>query len=297
MRRLIAFALALVVGSSVDASVKTLPILITTKFQYETYSIGNSLTLDSGTFNPMTVALAEDSGANWTSAYHVYTGNNLAAIVASPGTWTFVFPSQWNTALAGTAFDFVTVEPYLNDTIGGETAASSTLIAAAIAGPTGRAAGFYVLETWPQTTAYTDYTTYWNANVVNADGTQMTQQYQAINYVYQRLQATYGASIFVVPVGSVFNAVNVAIEAGQIPGVTNITQLYRDTTHMGCAGQFIASATAFATYFRIKPNASNATVTLYAGCGAAGLNITPTLAAQLEGIIWGVVSTDPRAIH
>lgn len=285
-------------GSSVDASVKTLPILITTQFSLTGYHVGDSLVEDSGMFNPSTVALAHDSGTTWQADFHVSHGADLQFIVANPSTWNEVFPSQWNVALPAVTFDYVTVEPYIGDTIGGETTAARTLIGTAQTGPSGTTAGIFILETWPQTTAYgADYTTYWLAPVVDSDGTAYTQQLGATNAVYERLTATYGSGVYVVPCGSVFSALNQAIQAGQITGMTNVSQFYRDATHLGAVGRFVANVTSFATYFRIRPNASHATIALYAADASGGIPLTDALAAQLEAMVWQVVSTDPRAIH
>ncbi len=263
----------------------------------QTYAVGNSLTEDSQPHGKGTL-LAADSHIGWRTDYHIQTGQPLAFLVANPGTFIAVQPSQWNIALPAVKYGALIAEPWIASTIGAETSAFLTLVASIQSGPSVNPK-YFMYETWPQPARWVDpatYQTWWAGDIVDADSTTMTQQLAAMNAVYTRLQATLGKSVYVIPAGSVFNAIDASARAGNIPGVTKADDLYRDPIHMGEVGQFVANCTMFSTLFRRQCNASHATVVAFQD-GQGNVRLTDGLAATLEAIVWQVVSNDPRAVH
>lgn len=258
-----------------------------------TYAVGNSLTEDSDPFGEQT-ALARDSYLFWETDYHITHSVNLSFIVANPSTWNEVQPSQWNIALPAVAYDAGIFEPYLNATNAQEIAAFITLAQAMRADHSPR---LYVYETWPQQPQFDPtYTDYWTEAFTPQPSDIVTQQRAVFDYIYQQLQTTFDSNVYVVPAGSVFNAIDIAARAGHIPGVASVGDLYRDDTHMGDVGRFVAACTVFSTLFREQAQVSAKTLATFI-MGEGTVTLTMALAQQMEAIVWGVVSTDPRAIH
>lgn len=236
------------------------------------------------------------------TGYQYTAGQSLTNIVASPGVFNQVDPAQWDVALAQHAYDLLSFEPYPNtSTIGSETTAFNTLVSAAQAGPTGSSAKYFVYEAWPQALSTGgNYQPYWNGSVVNAPSTTFTLQLAAYTDVYTSLQSTLGANIWVVPIGSVFNAIDIEARAGHIAGASAMDDFYRDGQHMGIAGAFVAACTVFTTYFRQQCSPSTTTLNYFiatAPNGTSPVVLTSALATQLASIVWSTVSNDPRAFH
>lgn len=262
------------------------------------YRVGNSLTMDSSP-GVGDVDIAIDANTGLQSGYHIWTGHSLTQIVATPGTFDQVSPSAWNVALPAFTYDLLAFEPYSTSaTIGSETTSFQTLQSAAqTKSPKAR---LFEYEAWPdQSLTAGAYQTYWNGSGTFQPSDGFTMQLGAFNAVYSALQSSYGSNIWVIPVGDVFNAIDVAARAGSIPGAATVDAFYRDTTHMGRAGQFVAACTVFATYYRKQCPVSFAVLFFMnnGNNGTATVVLTPTLASQLSALVWSVVSTDPRAIH
>lgn len=267
------------------------------------YQVGNSLSEDAGSPTTVQTAIALDSGFALATNYHIWDGHSLEQIVATPSTFSEVFPSQWDTALPASKRQLFPFQPsnVVPATIGGETAAFQTLAAAALSGPSSPGARFFLYETWPDTTKYSVYATYWNGAIVDADATPFTLQLAAMNAMYQRLQASAlgAANVWVVPVGSVFALLDLAARAGAIAGATQVQDFYRDATHMGQAGRLIAAAAFFSTFYRRPASPGASTLALCQGFdnGASTVTLTQSLATELAGLAWSAVSVDARAMH
>lgn len=238
----------------------------------------------------------QNSGANWLPDYHIHTGNDLTAIVALPGTFTVVSPSQWNVALPAKRYTQMVAEPFNGDTIASESASFLTLAAAnATPNPT-----LYVYEGWPTQTNYgANYQTYFLAAGPFPSANQLTMQQGAITAVYNAVVAQYKAPhVYVAPAGTAFANVDVAARAGSIPGATTVADFYRDDQHMGQAGQFVAACAIYSTLFRQQcPTNSHVVAFFTAGGALPGLALDVPTAQLLAPIVWATIQADPRAFH
>lgn len=265
----------------------------------KTYMVGNSLTEDTGVVFNGPQNIASDLKFAMPSGYHVLHSESLTDIVAAPGSFSEVLPSQWNIALPALARDALCFEPYpTGATLGSEATAAQALVASMQSGPSVNPK-FFVYGSWPATTSFNPgYQDYWAGAVVDADSTPYTQQLAAVNAVYRRLQTALGASnIWVIPAGDVLNQIDVLARAGSIPGVATVADLYRDTEHLGDVGKYAIGCTVFSTLFRQQANSHGNPATLARYTFSQGPTLTPTIAAQMEAIAWAVVSADPRAMH
>lgn len=264
------------------------------------FNIGNSLTEDSGAATQLQVALAADSGFVLSTNYHVWDGHDLSQIVADPNTFSEVFPSTWNIAMPGSTRQLFAFQPAIGATIGQETSAFLTLAASANSGPSNPKARFLVYETWPQTTSYSNYQTYWNQGIVDDDATAFTQQLASVNALYRRVQAALGAmNAWVVPMGSVMAVLDGQCRAGNVAGATQVQDFYRDATHLGQAGRFLATAVFCATYYRRPLFPSDATLASFQQLsnGTSTVTLNQAMASLLSNLAWGVICMDPRAVH
>lgn len=241
--------------------------------------------------------MAAQNGETFAPNYHVLTGNDLTEIVAAPGTFTFVNPSQWNVALPANSYQAFMAEPFVNNTIGQETTAYQTLLAASL--NQAKSLRVYVYEGWPTMTNYgANYQTYWNASITAAPGDQMTMQKAAVTAVYNVVKAAHNPNVWVADAGTVFAAIDAAARAGQIPGASTVADFYRDDQHMGQAGQYVAACTIYSVIWR-QPCPTQQTVVSFftAGGPLTGLALDTTNSPLLSAIVWTAVQADPRAFH
>lgn len=218
-------------------------------------------------------------------------GEGLTFILDNPSDITDDTPSPWNVALPANDYDALLLEPYITDTPANAATSFVTLVAAAKSASSARK---FIYETWPQTANYSPgYQDYWNAT---PSGSAFTQQLASYTALYATLQADYGSNLWVIPAGSVFNAIDVAARAGQIAGVSTVADLHRDTIHMGDVGQFVANCTVFSTLFKRQAQPSARTLALYQ-TGSGSVILTGALMLQLAALVWSVVSADTRAVH
>jgi hypothetical protein len=258
------------------------------------YSIGNSLTNDM--VPDGVAAIAADSGSNLTVGFHIRAANSLTHIAANPTDITYTRGGAWTTALPGTAWDFVTMQPYFGagSTLGSESAAIAQFIGAAQSGLS-QNASFFIYAAWPSLgDTGGSYSDYWSQSVSAQPDQPTVLARQYFDNLYQQLSTEYqgSARIGVIPVGDVFARLDAEFRAGHYPGITSVNDLYRDTNHMGDVGRFVAAATAYSTLFGEPATASSSLAIYQAGLG--GIALTPELAGWLEGIVWDVVSNDPR---
>lgn len=96
----------------------------------------------------------------------------------------------------------------------------------------------------------------------------------------------------IIPAGTAFGRLYDAIEAGQVPGITSINQLFSDTIHPNEQGKYFVALVHFATIYGRSPEGlANQTKSEW------GVNFSaPTAeqAAVFQRIAWEVVSNDPR---
>jgi hypothetical protein len=90
----------------------------------------------------------------------------------------------------------------------------------------------------------------------------------------------------IVPCGDVLYALNQKMKAGQVPGFTDIVQVYADGIHFNDTGAYVVACTYFATMYKKSPIGLNA--------GIYGINDT-ALARGIETTVWEVVRVHPYA--
>lgn len=99
----------------------------------------------------------------------------------------------------------------------------------------------------------------------------------------------------IIPTGQVLLRVNEAIIAGDVPGITNIEQLFSDNIHMNDVGNYLVALTHFAIIYNRSPIGL-----VHQLQSEWGVNFTaPTLeqATVFQRLVWEVVNGTPPAPH
>ncbi len=259
------------------------------------YAIGNSLTND--TYPDAIPALAQDAGLALTTGYHIRGSASMTYMAGFPADVTLAKPSRHDVALMAQGYDAIAFQPsfgFDSATYAGERTAMITVIERVLQAYPGRTV-FYIYAPWPGTgDTGGNFDAYWRQTTgIDLNGTwKYTRSH--FDGLLADLRAHFGsrASVRVIPVGDVMARIDRDARAGLIPGISDMSMLYRDTLHMGEVGRFVAASTVLATLFQQQP-ASNAAQAIYQFNDGAAM-LTPQLATQLESLIWSVVLADER---
>jgi hypothetical protein len=258
------------------------------------YHIGNSLTVDS---NIVSMGdMASQRGKTAVADWHILTGSTLPNIYANPNTTNLgqYFAGPFPQALTNYTWNAITLEPFfspLDGPDGDKTAILNFMNYAKTANAANGNAQFYIFSRWEQQSAMSGgltYTQAWNLPYTqpeSGDTTTTADYFAQLTTAVRHAQPQDMKPILVIPTGHVFAALDEQIRAGQLPGLTSITDLYRDFIHLAPLGSFIASATFYATIYRDNPIG----LTPWSGYPA----FDPVLVNKIETTIWNVVSKMP----
>jgi hypothetical protein len=248
------------------------------------YFVGNSLLNDSGPNNLPAYALA--SGFGLDNGYHIRFASSLGYIESNPTAASLVKQGLWNVALP-LPHDAVVMQSYQMtgwDLLEEQTAFED--LAAISAG----SPGFFLYQSWP---AVADiggaYQTYWAEAVVDADGTASINKKQFFDHLYTRLDGTI-AEMYLVPIGDVFNQLDIDARAALIPGVATVADLYADGVHMGDIGRYAAGTTVIAVVGQVEPQ--EGAEELYRS--GVGPTLTDDIAEHVRDVVWTIVTSDSR---
>ena len=255
------------------------------------YFIGNSVT-DAINLNGLD-ALAESKGNTHNWGRHMIPGAPLSWIWDHPNDGFSESPyGLYPSALGNYAWDALSLQPFdrLLDGTDGDAAMAANYINLAKTRSTNLQV--YVYSRWPrkQTEKAPETADGWNQlwlqpSTGGYDGTNETADYFVKLTNRLRTNHTDIRPARMVPVGQVFHALNNKMKAGQVPGYSNIWQVYSDGIHMNGVGSYIASVTYFATLYSQTP--VGLSVPSQYG------TISPDLARIIQETAWSVVSTEP----
>jgi hypothetical protein len=273
------------------------------------YHIGNSLMLDglgnsTGSVQNGVFGL-EQMGRNYGYSYslglHIDTSRQMHVIWEDPAGVDFSRTpyGRWDNALANYHWDHVLFEPYLGEdnTLGLDKEMIGNFIDYTRSNPQNQDTIFYVYQVWPRQSwsagvgSYYNYWTYYEPSQVNDEmlTRPMRPQYDFLMDWAQDTYAPQGILVRTVPNGEVWNEVILAIDAGEIPGLSNPSELYRDDLHgSGTIGRYLAAATNFATMFQTNP------MGMVPPIGQFGMAYPQSVYDKLNEIIWEVVSSNPH---
>ncbi|GAB4109955.1 MAG: hypothetical protein Kow00105_18680 [Phycisphaeraceae bacterium] len=215
------------------------------------YHIGNSLTYDSQIVSPTGGAwkTATAAGLSWQTGWHIKCGSSLESIVSNPGV-TCVDPSPvfglYSQALPGFSFDAITLQPH-SGTLQGEYVAAKQLIQSA-----NDPGVVYLYETWPTLVEGTTLAERWHEPQSTDPSAAFVRSKAHMDWLYDTLTSDpelSGVTFRVIPAVDALIRVEEQILGGQVAGVSQTADLYRDTIHMNNLGRYVAANSVIATLF------------------------------------------------
>lgn len=256
------------------------------------YRIGNSLTWDS---QPDGIeALAGQRGYLHDEGYHIRCGQTLENIWAVPDDTCVAPVPEYGTftgALSTHPWNAVTMQPFRGgtSTLVDDERTILDMLALADGNPDNADTRYYIYETWPDRT---DFVNSWTQAVPNDDTAPTVMARAYFGHLIERVRAATSRPVYVIPVGEVLYELDVRLQAGQVPGVTEISQLYRDDFHLGLdVGRFVAGLTVFSTLYAQDPTGITKPEQYY---GASAAAFTPAMYAAIYDAVWSVVSGHPH---
>lgn len=251
-----------------------------------TYHVGNSLTWDAMYRSMPSVGQSlPDRG------YHVRCSMPLPYIWEHPTDVCTPSPAPYGMiaeALGNFDWDAVTLQPHFGSTLATDTSAIVSMIDLVRSRPSNAATPIYIYETWPQQ-PWGKYQTVWTTPVPDADGEIMLQRRDYYTHLYHRVDELTDANLRYVPAGEVLYRLSEMVDAGTLPGVTRMSQFYRDDLHMSSLGQYVAGTTMFTALMKVHPSQ------LWVGTSPAvsvGMDSTEGVINQ---VIMDVLLDDPRS--
>jgi len=281
------------------AIVLTLLAITNTAAHTTSYQIGNSLTWDS---QPRGIAaIADDFGFDHTVGYHIRCGYSLQRILDDP-TSTCVTPVEefgtFGNALPDHKWNAVIMQPHPNadeppgqehlpaSTLLSDVTSILTMIDLAQTNVANSETTFYIYSGWPKVDVFESE---WTAAVADDDDAITVHAREYYDRLINRVRNATEATVNLIPVGEVLYELDQRMEAGQIPGFTDITQFYRDTTHLTFdLGRYTAGITTFATLFDTNPTGSTKPAGFYGSDSA----FSPALYSAIQDAVWDVVSAN-----
>jgi len=145
---------------------------------------------------------------------------------------------------------------------------------------------FYVYAAWSPVAGFESA---WTAPVANDDATASVRAREYYQHVVNRVRDETSAKVNVIPVGEVLYELSQRIEAGQVPGIDDLRDFYRDSIHLTTdIGRYTAGITTFATIYGIDPAGSVKPEGFYGNDSA----FTPALYDAIHAAVWDVISSD-----
>jgi hypothetical protein len=142
---------------------------------------------------------------------------------------------------------------------------------------------FYIYTGWPWQTQWGN----WNNSVPDLLSTPIAEKKQYHERLAERVSQNLGEHVYLIPVGEVLYRIDEEARAGNIPGLSNVSDLYRDHTHMNTRGSFVAGLSIYTTIFGEDPRGKPVP-------SEWGLGTTPAAQiAALQQIVWDVIGNHP----
>ena len=256
------------------------------------YRIGNSLTWDS---QPEGIeALAGQAGFLHDEGFHINCANTLEDIFANPAQVCLPPVDEygtWDAALAGAPWQAVTLQPFYGgtSTLGSDEDAILAMIAEARTNPQNADARFYIYAAWPR---LSEFAATWTSAVDDEDDTPTVLAHAYFAHLVNRVRAATSARVYLIPVSEILHDLDQRLQAGDVPGLTGLAQLYRDDIHLSNdLGRFVAGLTTFATLYATDPAGLVKPERWY---GTSATPFTPAFYDAVRAAIWTVIAGHPH---
>lgn len=159
---------------------------------------------------------------------------------------------------------------------------------------------FYIYSRWPRRDEVGgvyqpfDYQAKWNRTYTGGwDGTNESRDFfQKLTNEVRLAYPSMSKPVLLVPVGDVLYEIDRRMEAGQVPGYTDIVQVYQDGIHFTNVGSYIVGLTFYATIYKDDPRGMSVPAD-WAPTQSYDKLITPQQAAIFQDAVWSVVAGHP----
>jgi hypothetical protein len=263
------------------------------------YGVGNSLLADSYIHINSLSAFAAARGHTHASGYHIVSGASLRNIwdQSVNNTWGTTYgssPSRYDNALAQEWDQFI-LEPY-QDSAATEVTAAVKFIDFSQSNRANQDARYLVFAPWAGMGAIggSTYAEVWNAPYSGGDSGQARSAAYHANILDSLRFAKAGLEIDMIPSGHVFALVDERARAGEIPGLTDGSQLYRDELHAGRVGMYLSALTYYATLYKEDPRGLPIHSDYTLALPTQSVVVTPQMAPALQQAVYDVVFGNPQ---
>lgn len=254
------------------------------------YHVGNSVT-DTIRYVAFQRS-AQASGHSYLYGRHMIPGAPLSWIWDHPDSGFTEQPfGRYRKALTDYQWDVVTLQPFDRLLEGSED--SDFVVAKRFIDlmlPKSPRVTVYIYSRWPRKNedGSIDYEAKWLRRYSPAwDGSNESKEY--FELLLARLREAYPSlrnRLFLVPVGDVMLELDRKMKRGEVPGYTNIAQVYADGIHLNEVGSYIVGCTFFSTLFRQSP--------VRFSPEPYGVK-EPALVQTIQDTVWQVVRNHPLA--
>ena len=251
------------------------------------YHVGNSVT-DTINYNSLS-QLVQSRGHKYVFGRHMIPGAPLSWIWEHPADGFREEPfGYYPNALPNYEWDVLTLQPFDRQLAGddGDLAMAKNYIDLALRkSPNLRV---YIYSRWPRRDedGSLDFEKKWLRKYTEENGgaEESKDYFEKLTLELRKAYPKIQDRIFLVPVGDVLYELNQRIKAGQVPGYTNITQVYSDGIHFNSVGSYIVGSTFYATLYKENPK----------GLTGSPYNVNnPQLIDQIHDAVWKVVEKHP----
>lgn len=210
------------------------------------YFVGNSLT--NGTLNWLVddvrpyVMLAQQAGhLVQPLGWHIKCGSSLLSIFENPGD-VCVDPAgsvgNFTEALPAGEWDYLVVQPYPGP---GSTLATDIHVITELAQMVSGDATLMVFTGWPSINGFFEA---WNAPGPINDESPTVHSRAYFDTLVRRLEDALDREVALIPTGEVLYRMQAGLASVDVPGISDLADLYSDDEHLGQPGNWLAGVTA-----------------------------------------------------
>lgn len=222
------------------------------------YFIGNSVTENIKPEAFESIVKSSDKQITW--GWNVIYGQALSYIWEHSGEG-FIEPpyNGFENALSNYQWDALTLQPYKRKISNSDGDLASTFKFLNYAKAISPEIQVYIYQRWPRLPADIEPTAEtWDSLWLRAYNPDNSVRYDSRDFFEKlidtiRLQQTDTKKCLMIPVGEVMYRLNQKMKNGQMPGYSNIWEVYYDDIHMKGVGSYIIAATFYATLYRSDP--------------------------------------------
>ncbi len=227
------------------------------------FFIGNSVTENLKPEGFEGIVRSSDKHITW--GWNVIYGQALSYIWEHSGEG-FIEPpyNGFNNALSDYQWDALTLQPYQRKINGNDGDLASVLKFLELAKVESPGIQIYIYQRWPRLPAGVEATAQtWDSLWLRKYDTETSARYDSRDF-FETLTDSVRANqsdtnkCLMIPVGEVMYRLNQEMKNGNMPGYSNIWQIYYDDIHMKGIGSYIIAATYYATLYQSDPRGISA---------------------------------------